>query len=110
MLNRTRRIQREIKEEKQEKSIAEKEELIEKLHREVSLLKNELDLAYTIQDDADKNAKLLERLYVSNYIDEEENPMQITAMTFVTKIKVSREHYFHFRNYNKFYSSICFEF
>ena len=79
MLNSTRRIQRESKEEEQEKSIAEKEELIEKLQREVSLLKNELDLAYTIQDDVDKNAKLLERLYASNYIDEEGNPMQINS-------------------------------
>ena len=79
MLNRTRRIQRKSKEEEQEKSITEKEELIEKLQREVSLLKNELDLAYTIQDDADKNAKLLERLYATNYIDEEGNPMQISS-------------------------------
>ena len=75
MLNRTKRIQREYKEQEQAKSTAMKEELIEKLQREVNLLKNELDLAYSIQDEADKNAKLLEQLYKSKYIDEEGNPM-----------------------------------
>ena len=44
-----------------------------KASKEVSLLKNELDLAYHIQED-DKNAIHLEQLNKSNYIDAEGNP------------------------------------
>ena len=60
-----------------ERNTAEKKELIEKLWGEVSLLKNELDLAYHIQDEADKNAILLEQLYKNNYIDAEGNPKNL---------------------------------
>ena len=51
----------------------EKEKAIENLKREVYLLKAELDVAYDLQDKADKNAELLEKLFTDNIIDEEGN-------------------------------------
>ena len=57
--------------------MTEKEELIDKLQREVNLLRSELDLAYDIQQEADKNAILLEKLYANDAIDEEGNPKNI---------------------------------
>ena len=51
----------------------EKEKAIENLKREVDLLKAELDVAYDLQDKADKNAELLEKLFTDNIIDEEVN-------------------------------------
>ena len=74
MLNRTKWIERKTKEIKLEKIAAEKEELIEKLQREVDMLKNELDLTHHLQDEADKNAMLLSKLYEKDFIDEEGNP------------------------------------
>ena len=80
MLNRTRRLEKKIKEEQEEKEKAEREEAIDRLKREVSLLKNELDLAYDIQEKADNNAKLLEKLFENNIIDEEGNLKNQTNM------------------------------
>ena len=74
MLNRAKRTERETKEKELEKIAAEKDDMIEKLQREVNLLQNELDLAHHIQDEADKNARLLEQLYEKDLIDEEGNP------------------------------------
>ena len=74
MLNRAKRTERETKEKELEKIVAEKDDMIEKLQREVNLLQNELDLAHHIQDEADKNARLLEQLYEKDLIDEEGNP------------------------------------
>ena len=74
MLNRAKRTERETKEKELEKIAAEKDDMIEKLQKEVNLLQNELDLAYHIQDEADKNARLLEQLYEKDLIDEEGNP------------------------------------
>ena len=80
MLNRTRRLEKKIKEEQEEKEKAEREEAIDRLKREVSLLKNELDLAYDIQEKADNNAILLEKLLENNIIDEEGNLKNQTNM------------------------------
>ena len=80
MLNRTRRLEKKIKEEQEEKEKAEREEAIDRLKREVSLLKNELDLAYDIQEKADNNAILLEKLFENNIIDEEGNLKNQTNM------------------------------
>ena len=73
MLNRSKRIERENKETQDKRLMTEKEELIDKLQREVNLLRSELDLAYDIQQEADKNAILLEKLYANDVIDEEGN-------------------------------------
>ena len=54
--------------------MAEKEEIIGKLQREVSLLRTELDLAFDLQQEADKNALLLVKLFDDDVIDEEGNP------------------------------------
>ena len=80
MLNRTRRLEKKIKEEQEEKEKAEREEAIDRLKREVSHLKNELDLAYDIQEKADNNAILLEKLFENNIIDEEGNLKNQTNM------------------------------
>ena len=80
MLNRTRRLEKKIKEEQEEKEKAEREEAIDRLKREVSLLKNELDLASDIQEKADNNAILLEKLFENNIIDEEGNLKNQTNM------------------------------
>ena len=48
------------------------------LQREVNLLKAELDLAYDIQDKADKNSILLEKLFENNVIDKDGN-LKISA-------------------------------
>ena len=80
MLNRAKRFEKKNKEEEEEKKRAEKERTIGKLQREVELLKNELDLAYDLQDKADKNAMLLEKLFENDVIDEEgnlKNPMNL---------------------------------
>ena len=50
------------------------DEIIGKLQREVSLLRTELDLAFDLQQEADKNAFLLEKLLDDDVIDEEGNP------------------------------------
>ena len=78
MLNKAKRFERESKEIQENKRRAEKDELIDKLQREVNLLKAELDLAYDIQDKADKNARLLEKLFENNVIDEDGN-LKISA-------------------------------
>ena len=78
MLNRAKRFERESKEIQENKRRVEKDELIDKLQREVNLLKAELDLAYDIQDKADKNARLLEKLFENNVIDEDGN-LKISA-------------------------------
>ena len=78
MLNRAKRFERESKEIQENKRMVEKDELIDKLQREVNLLKAELDLAYDIQDKADKNARLLEKLFENNVIDEDGN-LKISA-------------------------------
>ena len=57
MLNRAKRFERESKEIQENKGRVEKDELIDKLQREVNLLKAELELAYDIQDKADKKCK-----------------------------------------------------
>ena len=73
MLNRTKRFEKRRKEELDEMEKGEKEKAIENLKREVDLLKAELDVAYDLQDKADKNAELLEKLFTDNIIDEEGN-------------------------------------
>ena len=78
MLNRVKRFERESKEIQENKRRVEKDELIDNLQREVNLLKAELDLAKDIQDKADKNARLLEKLFENNVIDEEGN-LKISA-------------------------------
>ena len=40
---------------------------------EVNHLKNDLDLAYELQNEADKNAEILEKLYQKNIIDYDGN-------------------------------------
>ena len=73
MLNRTKKFEKRRKEELDEIEKGEKEKAIENLKREVDLLKAELDVAYDLQDKADKNAELLEKLFTDNIIDEEGN-------------------------------------
>ena len=51
----------------------EKEQAIDKLKREVDLLKAELDLVYDLRGKVDKNAVLLERLFKNNVIGKEGN-------------------------------------
>ena len=53
----------------EEKHKKEKEQTIDALKREVDLLKSELDFAYDLQKEADKNAMLLERLFEDDVID-----------------------------------------
>ena len=78
MLNRAKRFERESKEIQENKRRVEKDELIDKLQREVNFLKAELDLAYDIQFKADKNAILLEKLFENNVINEDGN-LKISA-------------------------------
>ena len=73
MLNRTKKFEKRRKEELDEMEKGEKVKAIENLKREVDLLKAELDVAYDLQDKADKNAELLEKLFTDNIIDEEGN-------------------------------------
>ena len=73
MLNRTKKFEKIRKEELDEIEKGEKEKAIKNLKREVDLLKAELDVAYDLQDKADKNAELLEKLFTDNIIDEEGN-------------------------------------
>ena len=73
MLNRTKRFEKRRKEELYEMEKEKKEKAIENLKREVDLLKAELDVAYDLQDKADKNAELFEKLFTDNIIDEEGN-------------------------------------
>ena len=69
MLNRSKRVEKENKETQERKMMAEKEEIIGKVQREVSLLRTELDLAFDLQQEADKNALLLEKLFDDDVID-----------------------------------------
>ena len=73
MLNREKRSERINRAEQEEEKLSEKEIMIEQLKREVNNLKNELDLAYDLQEKADQNAAVLEKLFESNIIDEEGN-------------------------------------
>ena len=73
MLNINKRAERKIKEFQDKEIVNEREKLIDKLQREVSLLRCELDVAYDLQQEADKNANLLEKLYANDVIDEEGN-------------------------------------
>ena len=73
MLNRSKRIERGNKEEQEEKKRKEKDELIDRLQRELNNLQAELDLAYDLNDKADKQAQLLGKLYEDDVIDEDGN-------------------------------------
>ena len=73
MLSRAKRNDRISKEEKEKEKKAEQDRVIDELKREVNILRNELDMAYDLQDKADKNATLLEKLFDNNIIDEEGN-------------------------------------
>ena len=73
MLNRAKRNDRIIREKEEEKRNSDKDRLIEELKREVNHLKNDLDLAYELQNEADKNAEILEKLYQKNIIDYDSN-------------------------------------
>ena len=73
MLNRAKRNDRIIREKEEEKRNSDKDRLIEELKREVNHLKNDLDLAYELQNEADKNAEILEKLYQKNIIDYDGN-------------------------------------
>ena len=73
MLNRVKRFEREEKERQEETKSKEKEEQIDRLQREVNLLKAELDNTYDPQEKANKNASLLGKLFNNNVIDEDGN-------------------------------------
>ena len=73
MLNREKRSERINRAEQEEEKLYEKEIMIEQQKREVNNLKNELDLVYDLQEKADQNAAVLEKLFESNIIYEEGN-------------------------------------
>ena len=73
MLNKAKRNDRIIREKEEKKRNSDKDRLTEELKREVNHLKNDLDLVYELQNEADKNAEILEKLYQKNIIDYDGN-------------------------------------